>query len=104
MRAHHPFVSSPKISSNWWVNHMKATCHPGEIIREDCLPAMNVTFQQAANGTGIQLERLTDILNCQAAMTQKEAEALSAYVKKDLSATPDEIRGTANMFMRMQQG
>jgi addiction module HigA family antidote len=83
---------------------MTATCHPGEIIREDCLPAMNVTFQQAATGTGIQLERLTDILNCQAAMTQKEAKALSAYIKKDSFATPDEICGTAEMFIRMQQG
>jgi hypothetical protein len=82
---------------------MKATCHPGEIIRDDCLHAMDETFQQAAAGTGIQLERLTDILNCQAAMTQEEAEALSAYVKKDMSATPDEVRGTADMFMRMQE-
>src|SRR5438270_9602230 len=103
MRAHHLFVSSPKISSNWWVNHMKATCHPGEIIREDCLPAMNATFRQAAAGTGIRLKRLSDILNCRAAMTQEEAEALSAYVKKDLSPTSDEIHGTADMFMRMQQ-
>ena len=79
------------------------TCHPGAIIRDDCLPAMNVTFEEAAVGTDIQLERLTDVLNCRAAMTRKEAEALSAYVKKDLSATPDEIRGTADMFMRMQQ-
>ena len=36
-------------------------------------------------------------------MTQEEAEALSAYVKKDLSPTSDEIHGTADMFMRMQQ-
>jgi addiction module HigA family antidote len=82
---------------------MKATCHPGETIREDCLPAMNVTYRRAAARTGIRLKRLSDILNCRAAMTQEEAEALSAYVKKDLSATPDEIRGTADMFMRMQQ-
>ena len=64
---------------------------------------MNVTFQQAAAETGIRLERLTDLLNCQAAMTQKEAEALSAYVKKDLCGAPDEIQGTADMFMRMQR-
>lgn len=78
--------------------------HPGELLREDCLPAMNVTFQQAAAGTGIRLERLIDILNCRVAMTREEAEALSAYVKKDWSVTPDEIRGTADMFMCMQQG
>ena len=84
------------------MNALHMTVHPGEIIREDCLPAMNKTFHQAAIETGIRLERLTSILNCQVPMTQKEAETLSAYVKQNISTDPAEIQGTADMFIRMQ--
>ena len=39
--------------------------HPGETIRKDCLKPLNLSVEEAAEGLGVRLELLTDIVNGQ---------------------------------------
>jgi addiction module HigA family antidote len=42
---------------------MKNPPHPGAIIREDCLKALDLTVTEAAEGLGISRKNLSEILN-----------------------------------------
>jgi antitoxin HigA-1 len=65
--------------------------HPGEIIREDCLKALNLTVTQAAAGLGVTRKTLSAILNGRAGISAEMALRLSAA----FGSTPDH-------WMRMQ--
>jgi addiction module HigA family antidote len=42
---------------------MKSPAHPGRIIREDCLPALNLTVGKAAEALGVSRQTLDKIIN-----------------------------------------
>jgi addiction module HigA family antidote len=41
---------------------MRNPAHPGEIIREDCIKAMDLTATVAAKSSGVSRQSLTDLL------------------------------------------
>ena len=59
--------------------------HPGEIIREDCLAALNLTVTEAAEGLGVTRKTLSAILNGRAGISAEMALRLS----KAFGSTPD---------------
>jgi addiction module HigA family antidote len=59
--------------------------HPGEIIREDCLKALNLTVTEAAEGLGVTRKTLSAILNGRAGISAEMALRLS----EAFGSTPD---------------
>jgi antitoxin HigA-1 len=59
--------------------------HPGEIIREDCLSALDLTVTEAAKGLGVTRKTLSAILNGRAGISAEMALRLS----KAFGSTPD---------------
>ena len=51
--------------------------HPGEIIREDCLTALNLSVTEAAQGLGVSRKTLSSILNGHAGISADMALRLS---------------------------
>jgi antitoxin HigA-1 len=51
--------------------------HPGEIIREDCLEALNLTVTEAAKGLGVTRKTLSSILNGHAGISADMALRLA---------------------------
>ena len=58
--------------------------HPGEIIREDCLTALDLTVTEAAEGLGVARKTLSAILNGRARISAEMALRLS----KGFGSTP----------------
>lgn len=50
--------------------------HPGEILREDVLPALDMTTQTFADRVDIPLTEAEDLLNCKAHVDQHIAHKL----------------------------
>jgi addiction module HigA family antidote len=66
--------------------------HPGEIIREDVLPALRMTVKDAAADLGISRQALHNVLNGTAAVTPEMALRLGKFCGNG----PD-------IWLRMQQ-
>ena len=54
--------------------------HPGEILREDILPELNISEDQFARDTNIPPQTLHDILNCKTPITNEVADKLAKYL------------------------
>ncbi len=54
--------------------------HPGEILREDAFPALNVTKPVLAKSLGISRQTLHDIMTTKRAVTPEMAVRLEAVV------------------------
>jgi antitoxin HigA-1 len=64
---------------------MHAPSHPGEIIRDICLAALNLSVTDAAAGLGVTRKTLSAILNGRAGISPEMALRLS----KAFGSTPD---------------
>ncbi len=51
--------------------------HPGEIVREDCLKALNLSVTEAAKGLGVTRKTLSSSLNGLSGITAEMALRLS---------------------------
>ena len=51
--------------------------HPGEIVREDCLKALDLSVTEAAKGLGVTRKTLSAILNGHSGITAEMALRLS---------------------------
>ena len=51
--------------------------HPGEIVREDCLKALDLTVTEAAKGLGVTRKTLSSILNGRSGITAEMALRLA---------------------------
>jgi addiction module HigA family antidote len=47
--------------------------HPGEIVREDCLKALDLSVTEAAKGLGVTRKTLSSILNGRSGITAEMA-------------------------------
>ncbi|NDE90447.1 MAG: addiction module antidote protein, HigA family [Alphaproteobacteria bacterium] len=68
--------------------------HPGEIIRELCLDALNLSVTDAAAGIGVTRKTLSAILNGHAGVSPEMALRLS----KAFGSTPDHWLRMQNAF------
>lgn len=66
--------------------------HPGEVLREDVLPALGVTQTEFAEALGVSRQTINEILNERAAITVDMAHRLA----RALDSTP-------NLWLRLQQ-
>ncbi|MCW5688475.1 MAG: HigA family addiction module antidote protein, partial [Pseudolabrys sp.] len=70
-------VSSMAMPSTWitWTTtrrlamRMKNPPHPGRIVREDCLPELNLTIGKAAEALGVSRQTLDKIVNERGSVT-----------------------------------
>jgi len=53
--------------------------HPGEVIQEEFLVPFKISIPRLAKGTGIQLTRITDIINGKKRITAEVALRLSVF-------------------------
>src|SRR5271156_7106969 len=60
--------------------------HPGEIVREDCLKALDLSVTEAAKGLGVTRKTLSSILNGHSGITAEMALRLS----KAFGSTPEQ--------------
>ena len=42
---------------------MANPCHPGEVIKHECLGALGLTITEAAKGLGVTRQALSSVLN-----------------------------------------
>lgn len=54
--------------------------HPGETLREDVLPALDLTVTEAAEQLGVTRAALSRVLNCRAAISPEMALRLEAWL------------------------
>jgi addiction module HigA family antidote len=54
--------------------------HPGETLREDILPALNLTITQAAEQLGVTRAALSRVLNARAAISPEMALRLEGWL------------------------
>jgi addiction module HigA family antidote len=59
---------------------MKNPTHPGEILREDVLPALGLTVNQAAEKLGIDSRALSAVLEGRASITPEIAERIECWL------------------------
>ncbi|MYC28871.1 MAG: HigA family addiction module antidote protein [Chloroflexi bacterium] len=52
-------------------------CHPGEIVRYECLEPLGLTITRAARGLGISRQKLSDVINGRASISAEMAIRLS---------------------------
>jgi antitoxin HigA-1 len=70
---------------------MKASPHPGRIIREDCLPDLNLTVGEASRALGVSRQTLDKIINGRGSITP------------DMAIRFEKLFGsTAETWLRMQ--
>ena len=70
---------------------LKNPTHPGRIVREDCLPELNLTVGQAAEALGVARQTLDRIINGRGSVTP------------DMAIRFEKVFGsTADMWLRMQ--
>lgn len=70
---------------------MKNPCHPGEIIRYDCIEASDLTITDAAKGLGVNRSTLSSLLNGKASVSPEMAIRLEKAGW-----------GTADVWLKMQ--
>lgn len=54
--------------------------HPGETLREDILPALQMTVNNAAKQLGVTRAALSRVLNCKAAILPEMALRIEAWL------------------------
>ena len=54
--------------------------HPGEMLREDILPALGLSVTEAANQLGVTRVALSRVLNARAAISPQMALRLEAWL------------------------
>lgn len=64
---------------------MKNPVHPGAIVREDCLKALNLTVTEGAKHLGVGRQALSNLVNEKAAVSIEMAYRLS----KAFGSTPE---------------
>ena len=64
---------------------MANPCHPGEIVKYDCLAALGLTITEAAKGLGVTRQALSDVLNGRSRVSVDMAIRFS----KAFGSTPD---------------
>lgn len=70
---------------------LKHPTHPGSIIREDCLPELNLTVGAAAQALGVSRQTLDKIINERGSVTP------------DMAIRFEKVFGsTADMWLRLQ--
>ncbi len=52
---------------------MKNPCHPGQIVRHDCLEPLGLSVTEAARRLGVSRRQLSDIVNCRAGVSPEMA-------------------------------
>ncbi len=52
-------------------------CHPGEIVKYECLEPLGLTITRAARGLGISRQKLSDLVNGKTGVTADMAIRLS---------------------------
>ena len=57
--------------------------HPGEMLREDILPALGLILTEAANQLGVTRVALSRVLNARAAVSPQMALRLEAWLGKE---------------------
>ena len=71
------------ITDNLAMNNMFDPPHPGEILRDDVLPEMELTVTEAANQIGVSRVALSRVLNARAAISPAMALRLEAWLGVD---------------------
>jgi addiction module HigA family antidote len=71
--------------------------HPGELLRDDVLPALGLSVSEAAQQLGISRVTLSRIINGHAGISPEMAMRLEAWLK-----TPEGGGPTAEMFLQWQ--
>ena len=70
---------------------MANPCHPGEIVKYECLEPLGLTVTEAANGLGVSRQALSNVINGRAGVSVDMAIRFS----KAFGSTPD-------MWLRLQ--
>lgn len=52
-------------------------CHPGEIVKYECLEPLGLTITRAARGLGVSRQKLSDLVNGKASLSVDMAIRLS---------------------------
>ena len=63
--------------------------HPGETLREDVLPALDITITEAARQLGVTRAALSRVLNCKAALSPEMALRLENWLGIENSGKAD---------------
>ena len=64
---------------------MANPCHPGEIVKYECLEALGLTVTRAAKGLGVTRQALSDVVNGRSSVSVDMAIRLS----KAFGSTPE---------------
>ena len=56
---------------------MHYPCHPGEIVKYECLEPLGLTITRAARGLGVSRQKLSDLVNGKASLSVDMAIRLS---------------------------
>ena len=64
---------------------MKDPCHPGEIVKHECLEPLGLSVTRAAKGLGVTRQTLSDLINEKSGISVEMAIRLS----KAFGSTPE---------------
>ena len=67
-------------TENTVLDNMYDPPHPGEMLREDVLPALKLSVTEAARQIGVSRVTLSRVLNARAAITPEMALRLEAWL------------------------
>ena len=56
---------------------MQDPCHPGEIVKYECLEPLGLTITRAARGLGVSRQKLSELVNCRTGLSADMAIRLS---------------------------
>ncbi|MDE2778318.1 MAG: HigA family addiction module antitoxin [Chloroflexota bacterium] len=56
---------------------MHDPCHPGEIVKYECLEPLGLTITRAARGLGVSRQKLSELVNCKTGVSADMAIRLS---------------------------
>ncbi|MCL2021128.1 MAG: HigA family addiction module antitoxin [Betaproteobacteria bacterium] len=73
--------------------------HPGQFLRDEVLPALELSVTEAARQLGVSRVMLSRLINGHAGISAEMALRLEAWLR-----TPEDGGPTAEMFLRMQAG
>jgi addiction module HigA family antidote len=62
------------------MKHGRRPCHPGEILREDCLPELGMTADQLADAAGAPRAEMSLLVSEQISVSPFMAQCLAAKV------------------------
>jgi len=63
--------------------------HPGETLREDVLPALDLTVTEAAKQLGVTRAALSRVLNCRAAISPEMALRIESWLGVENGGSAD---------------